>query len=63
MSLFDSQGIPESILRRYSKKASNQDDADKEFEADLDLVQVYSLVTAAAGTDVCEMHSLVQFCT
>jgi tetratricopeptide (TPR) repeat protein len=66
MSFFSPQGIPEPALRRHrrtSSKFSNQDGIHEMFEADLDLLRAYSLVTATAGTNVCEMHSLVQFCT
>jgi tetratricopeptide (TPR) repeat protein len=66
MSLFNPQEIPESALRRRAQiaaSAGHGDDVGREFEADLDLLQAYSLVTAMPDADVCEMHPLVQFCT
>jgi tetratricopeptide (TPR) repeat protein len=66
MSFFNPQGIPEWILRDYSKNAtevSDEDEADSAFDEDLDTLQAYSLITATAETDVCKMHALVQFCT
>jgi tetratricopeptide (TPR) repeat protein len=65
MSFFNPQGIPESILRIYRRKAAmtgDEDEADSEFDDDLDTLQAYSLITAT-NNDVCEMHALVQFCT
>ncbi|RAO73452.1 uncharacterized protein BHQ10_009464 [Talaromyces amestolkiae] len=66
MSFFNPQGIPEWILRRHSKsvaKAGDEDEADNAFDEDLGTLQSYSLITATADRDVCEMHALVQFCT
>jgi tetratricopeptide (TPR) repeat protein len=63
MSFFNPQGIPEWILKRYSKsvaKTGDEDKADSAFDEDLDTLQAYSLVTATA--DVCKMHALTQFC-
>jgi len=65
MSFFSPQSIPEPTLRRYTRSSvdtGDLDKADQRFEADIDLLQAYSLVTATAGTDTCEMHALVQFC-
>ncbi|KAF2174719.1 TPR-like protein [Zopfia rhizophila CBS 207.26] len=66
MSFFNPQGIPEWILRRHSRsvaKTGDEDEADNVFDEDLDTLQAYSLITATANRDVCEMHALVQFCT
>jgi hypothetical protein len=66
MSFFNPQGIPESVLRSYSRsaaKSSYEGDAESEFDEDLDTLRAYSLVTATANNDMCEMHALVQFCT
>jgi hypothetical protein len=69
MSFFNSQGIPESVLRRHSREAARgaglEDikDADSAFNEDLDTLQAYSLVSITADSDACEMHALVQFCT
>jgi tetratricopeptide (TPR) repeat protein len=66
MSFFNPQSIPEAALRRYLKGIGNSEGMDDElrrFEVDLDVLRAYSLVTATAGTDMCEMHVLVQYCT
>ena len=71
MSFFNPQGIPESVLRRHSANATaradscndDDDDDDDEFNDDLATLRAYSLVTATADGDTCEMHQLVQFCT
>jgi tetratricopeptide (TPR) repeat protein len=69
MSFFNPQGIPESVLRCHDRNAAEVDDkeddeadADSEFDDDLETLRAYSLVTATAETDMCEMHQLVQFC-
>ena len=62
MSFFNPQGIPEWILRNYSRsvaKTGDEDDADISFEEDLDILQSYSLMTLIADNGVCEMHALV----
>ncbi|RFU31458.1 hypothetical protein B7463_g4861, partial [Scytalidium lignicola] len=66
MSFFNSQGIPEWILRRYSKsvaKTGEEGEAESAFDEDLDTLQAYSLITVTADSGVYEMHALVQFCT
>ncbi|KAF2726975.1 hypothetical protein EJ04DRAFT_479753, partial [Polyplosphaeria fusca] len=70
MSFFNPQGIPETVLRAYTKKylaASSESTGtaidDSAFEDDLDVLVAYSLVKVTADTDTCEMHQLVQFCT
>ena len=66
MSFFNPQGIPESVLRSHARNAAevgDKEDADSEFDDDLDTLRAYSLVTATAESDMCEMHQLVQFCT
>ncbi|KAF2188819.1 hypothetical protein K469DRAFT_702535 [Zopfia rhizophila CBS 207.26] len=66
MSLFNPQGIPESVLRRYGEKAVgtyNRDEPNDKFNEDFDTLQAYSLIAVTADNDVCEMHALVQFCT
>ncbi|KAH7124548.1 hypothetical protein EDB81DRAFT_872342 [Dactylonectria macrodidyma] len=66
MSFFNPQGIPEFVLHNY--KGDLEDNMDRgedsdEFEDDLDVLRGYSLVSVTSTRDVCEMHSLVQFCT
>ncbi|XTI87867.1 hypothetical protein V2W45_1342700 [Cenococcum geophilum] len=56
MSFFNPQGIPESVLRRHSVNATADADDDGEFNDDLDTLRAYSLVTATADSDICEMH-------
>jgi hypothetical protein len=66
MSFFNPQGIPEWILRSYSRgvaQTSNDEEADSAFDEDLDILLAYSLVKATADKGVWEMHALVQFCT
>jgi tetratricopeptide (TPR) repeat protein len=66
MNFFNPQGIPESVLRSYSKttaEVGDEKDADSEFDDDLDTLRAYSLVTVTTDSDTCEMHALVQFCT
>jgi tetratricopeptide (TPR) repeat protein len=66
MSFFNPQGIPEPILRKYIRDEAElgcADRIDSAFDEDLDTLQAYSLITATAKTDSCEMHALVQFCT
>ncbi|KAF4895134.1 Kinesin light chain [Colletotrichum fructicola] len=78
MSQFQAQNIPESMLHSYNNDAtaSEEDDGDRvntatesdvenkreDFENDMDVLRGYSLVTLSAA-GLCEMHSLVQFCT
>ncbi|KAI8710446.1 hypothetical protein NCS52_01574800 [Fusarium sp. LHS14.1] len=66
MSFFNSQAIPEFVLHDYSTDLADNVDRDAEsdnFEDDLDVLRGYSLVSVSAAQDVCEVHSLVQFCT
>ncbi|RYP63778.1 hypothetical protein DL771_009111 [Monosporascus sp. 5C6A] len=66
MSFFNPQGIPEWILRRYSRSVTetgDKDEADNAFDEDFDTLQAYSLIAATAEIDMYEMHALVQFCT
>ncbi|KAH8661168.1 hypothetical protein BGZ61DRAFT_485518 [Ilyonectria robusta] len=66
MSFFNPQGIPEFVLHNYKGELEGNVDRDEdrdEFEDDLDVLCGYSLVSVTATRDVCEMHSLVQFCT
>ncbi|KAH7125055.1 hypothetical protein B0J13DRAFT_598998 [Dactylonectria estremocensis] len=69
MSFFNPQGIPEFVLHHYKGDLTENadgvkdDEDDDEFEDDLDVLRGYSLVSVTATRDVCEMHSLVQFCT
>ncbi|CAN9424569.1 unnamed protein product [Alternaria alternata] len=69
MSFFNPQGIPESVLRRYSREAArevgfkDEEDLDSVLDDDLATLRAYSLVSMAADSDVFEMHALVQFCT
>ncbi|KAF1914815.1 hypothetical protein BDU57DRAFT_520013 [Ampelomyces quisqualis] len=65
MSCFSSQAIPKAVLRRHRKlhtESNEQENDERFFENDLDLLLSYSLVTATA-TDTCDMHPLVHFCT
>lgn len=65
MSYFNRQGIPEPVLRRTignKLERDGQDDTNDEFDADIDLLQAYSLITVTTGTGLCNMHALVQFC-
>ncbi|KAI9777133.1 MAG: hypothetical protein M1839_009089 [Geoglossum umbratile] len=58
MSLFDRQGIPESLLHnRYQR----DEDKDVDFEEDIHTLISYSLVEINAGGNEFEMHRLVQF--
>ncbi|KAH7010788.1 uncharacterized protein B0I36DRAFT_210186, partial [Microdochium trichocladiopsis] len=79
MSQFQAQNIPESMLHSYGDDdvtADDQSDRDDwnaenvsdeesergDFENDMDTLRGYSLVTLSTA-GLCEMHSLVQFCT
>ena len=60
MSLFDRQGIPESLLGgRYQE----DNDADSDFEDDLNTLTSFSLVAIDVDGHRFEMHRLVQFST
>ncbi|CAH0028566.1 unnamed protein product [Clonostachys rhizophaga] len=64
MSFFNPQGIPEFVLHSYRDDTSGHANAHEDkFEDDLDVLRGYSLVSTTAKGGVCEMHSLVQFCT
>ncbi|WAO90144.1 Hypothetical protein NCS54_00755600 [Fusarium falciforme] len=66
MSFFNPQAIPEFVLHDYSTDLTDNVHRDAEsddFEDDLDVLRGYSLVSVTAAQDVCEVHSLVQFCT
>ncbi|KAG9250685.1 uncharacterized protein F5Z01DRAFT_753511 [Emericellopsis atlantica] len=76
MSQFQPQNIPESMLHGYDDtSADSHGDQDNarvsvsdnsseglEFENDLDVLWGYSLVTVKTG-GLCDVHSLVQFCS
>jgi tetratricopeptide (TPR) repeat protein len=60
MSLFDRQGIPESLLHdQYGQDA----DAEADFEDDIHTLTSYSLVEMSADGSEFEMHRLVQYST
>ncbi|PVH90979.1 hypothetical protein DM02DRAFT_509339, partial [Periconia macrospinosa] len=60
MSLFDCQGIPESLLHdRYQL----DEDGEADFEDDIHTLTSYSLVEMSADGRKFEMHRLVQFST
>lgn len=66
MSFFNPQGIPEFVLYNYKGDLEDNVDRDEDrdkFEDDLDVLRGYLLVSVTATWDVCEMYSLVQFCT
>jgi tetratricopeptide (TPR) repeat protein len=56
MSCFDSQAIPEGLLHGYQDEFKSDD---FDFEADVDMLQGYSLIRVQAQ-DKLEMHRLVQ---
>ena len=60
MSLFDRQGIPESLLyNRYQQG----EDGEADFEDDIHTLTSYSLIKMSADGKEFEMHQLVQFST
>jgi hypothetical protein len=69
MSFFNPQTIPESSFRRHSKAATAvtkklaEEEAGKAFDEDFSTLHAYSRVGMIAGSELCEMHALVQFCT
>ncbi|KAJ3522867.1 hypothetical protein NM208_g12684 [Fusarium decemcellulare] len=66
ISFFNPQGIPEFVLHDYNTDLTYRLGSDTEstdFEDDIDVLCGYSLVSMTAAQDVCEVHSLVQFCT
>ncbi|KAJ0306108.1 hypothetical protein Brms1b_010559 [Colletotrichum noveboracense] len=78
MSQFQAQDIPESMLHSYNVDATASEEYDgdcvdtatesdvenrqEDFENNIDVLRGYSLVTLSSA-GLCEMHSLVQFCT
>jgi hypothetical protein len=52
ISFFNLQGIPKSVLQTDR----GNDDDNSEFNKDLNILRVYSLVKVTAESDVCEMH-------
>ncbi|KAH7122670.1 P-loop containing nucleoside triphosphate hydrolase protein, partial [Dendryphion nanum] len=60
MSLFDRQGIPESLLIRYYQQ---NDRGGLELDEDLSTLMDYSLISANIGGEQFEMHRLVQLST
>jgi hypothetical protein len=60
MSLFDRQGIPESLLCQSYREDG---DIEADFEDDIAILTSYSLVTINAEGNEFEMHRLVQFST
>ena len=57
-------GVKQIIKALYQQPGSRQQYySDGEFNDDLATLRAYSLVTATADGDTCEMHQLVQFCT
>jgi tetratricopeptide (TPR) repeat protein len=66
MSLFDRQGIPESLLvGRYQDDAGAKNDANARpaFETDLSILTNFSMVAIDVDGDQFKMHRLVQFST
>ncbi|OCK72835.1 hypothetical protein K432DRAFT_411387, partial [Lepidopterella palustris CBS 459.81] len=59
MSLFDRQGIPESLLDHRYQEGDVEDD----FEDDIHTLSSYSLIGMNVDGNVFEMHRLVQFST
>lgn len=59
MSLFDRQGIPESLLNHCYQ----EDDVEDDFEEDIYILSSYSLIGTNVDGNVFEMHRLVQFST
>ena len=60
MSLFDRQGIPESLLGGHYQE---DNDASSNFEDDLNILMSFSLVATDVDGHQFEMHRLVQFST
>ncbi|KAF2500541.1 TPR-like protein [Lophium mytilinum] len=59
MSLFDRQGISESLLDHHYQEGDVKDD----FEEDIHTLRSYSLIGTNIDGNVFEMHRLVQFAT
>ncbi|OAG08426.1 uncharacterized protein CC84DRAFT_1203804 [Paraphaeosphaeria sporulosa] len=63
MSLFDPQGIPESLLHnRYSEEGDGED-GEADFDDDICMLTSFSLVRMSVDGREFEMHRLVQFST
>ncbi|KAF4627699.1 hypothetical protein G7Y89_g10454 [Cudoniella acicularis] len=60
MSLFDRQGIPDTLLQHSYQEDSN---IETDFEDDISTLTGYSLITMNAEGKEFEMHRLVQFST
>ncbi|KAI9860963.1 MAG: hypothetical protein M1813_005642 [Trichoglossum hirsutum] len=60
MSLFDRQGIPESLLHNRYQRV---EDKEADFEDDIHTLTSYSLVEMSEDGNEFEMHRLVQFST
>ncbi|OCK93230.1 uncharacterized protein K441DRAFT_662010 [Cenococcum geophilum 1.58] len=60
MSLFDRQGIPESLLRSQYQR---DEDGEADFEEDVHTLTNYSLIGMSVDGHEFEMHRLVQFST
>lgn len=60
MSLFDRQGIPESLLRGRYRKDSDRD-VEAYFDEDIQTLTNFSLISTSADGREFEMHRLVQF--
>ena len=60
MSLFDRQGIPESLLRGRYRETDN---ACEDFEDDLNVLLSFSLISMSFSENQLEMHRLVQLST
>lgn len=58
MSFFHNTNIPKAFLR-----GDSGDPDDGTLDDNLDILSAYSLVVTDFDSDICDMHSLVQFCT
>ena len=64
MSLFDRQGIPESLLKgRYRTDNTSSDEHSSDFTDDLSMLSSFSLIKANVDVSHFEMHRLVQLST
>lgn len=62
-NVFNLQGIPELTLRNYSggraeAHVEEEEDADAAFGEDMDTLRAYSLLSATAEKNLCEIHAL-----
>ncbi|KAF5246035.1 hypothetical protein FAUST_1446 [Fusarium austroamericanum] len=65
ISFFNPHGIPMFVLYDYNTGLTddiNRVTESDDFEDDLHILRGYSLVSVTAAQDMCEVHSLVQFC-